>query len=57
MSRNYKFHNPDGAYYVSFAVIEWLDVFTRAEYINIPALVSCFSPDNINKTLKGLEKK
>jgi len=32
MSRNYKFHNPDGAYFVSFAVVEWLDVFTRNEY-------------------------
>lgn len=28
MSRNYKFHNHDGVYFVSFAVIEWLNVFT-----------------------------
>lgn len=35
MSRNYKFHNPEGVYFVSFAVIEWLDVFTRNEYKNI----------------------
>lgn len=35
MSRNYKFHNPDGVYFVSFAVVEWLDVFTRNEYKNI----------------------
>jgi len=35
MSRNYKFHNPDGVYFVSFAVIEWLDVFTRNDYKNI----------------------
>lgn len=35
MSRNYKFHNPDGVYFVSFAVIEWLDVFIRNEYKNI----------------------
>ncbi|WP_417609987.1 hypothetical protein [Owenweeksia hongkongensis] len=27
MSRNYKFHNPDGVYFVSFAVVEWLDVW------------------------------
>jgi len=32
MSRNYKFHNPEGVYFVSFAVVEWLDVFTRNEY-------------------------
>ena len=35
MSRNYKFHNPEGAYFVSFAVVEWIDVFTRNEYKNI----------------------
>src|SRR5690606_10766785 len=35
MSRNYKFHNPEGLYFVSFAVVEWLDVFTRIEYKNI----------------------
>lgn len=32
MSRNYKFHNPDGLYFVSFAVVGWLDVFTINEY-------------------------
>ncbi|HBL77415.1 MAG: transposase [Bacteroidetes bacterium GWF2_42_66] len=35
MSRNYKFYNPEGVYFVSFAVVEWLDVFTRNEYKNI----------------------
>ncbi len=35
MSRNYKFHNPEGVYLVSFAVVEWLDVFTRNEYKDI----------------------
>ena len=35
MSRNYKFHNPDGVYFVSFAVVEWIDVFTRNEYKTI----------------------
>lgn len=35
MSRNYKFHNPEGIYFVSFAVVDWLDVFTRNEYKNI----------------------
>ena len=35
MSRNYKFHNPDGVYFVSFAVVDWLDVFTRNEYKTI----------------------
>ena len=35
MSRNYKFHNPEGIYFVSFAVVEWVDVFTRNEYKDI----------------------
>ena len=35
MSRNYKFNNPEATYFVSFAVVEWLDVFTRNEYKNI----------------------
>lgn len=43
MSRNYKFHNPEGLYFVSFAVVEWLDVFTRNEYKNIlvDSLIYC----------------
>jgi REP element-mobilizing transposase RayT len=35
MSRNYKFHNPEGVYFVSFSVVEWLDVFIRNEHKNI----------------------
>jgi REP element-mobilizing transposase RayT len=35
MSRNYKFHNPEGVYFISFAVVGWLDVFTREEYKSI----------------------
>jgi REP element-mobilizing transposase RayT len=35
MSHKYKFHNPDGVYFVSFAVHGWVDVFTRNEYRNI----------------------
>ena len=35
MSRNYKFYNPDGVYFISLAVVEWMDVFTRNEYKNI----------------------
>jgi REP element-mobilizing transposase RayT len=32
MSRNYKFHNPEGLYFVSFAVVNWIDVFSRKIY-------------------------
>ncbi len=35
MSRKYKFHNPHGAYFVTFTVQGWTDVFTRNEYKNI----------------------
>jgi len=28
VSRNYKFHNPEGIYFVRFAVVEWLDNIT-----------------------------
>jgi len=35
MSRAYKFHNPDGLYFVTFATIGWIDVFTRPKYKNI----------------------
>ncbi|WP_308469745.1 transposase [Gelidibacter japonicus] len=35
MSRNYKFHNPEGLYFVNFAVVAWLHVFTRIEYKEI----------------------
>ena len=31
MSRNCKFHNPDGVCFVSFTVVKWIDVFTRNE--------------------------
>jgi hypothetical protein len=32
MSRNYKFYNSEGLYFISFAVVGWLDVFIRNEY-------------------------
>ena len=50
MSRNYKFHNPEGLYFVSFAVVEWLDVFSRDSYkdILVDSLHYC-------QTHKGME--
>ena len=32
MSRNYKFRNPDGWYFVSFATVFWISIFTRRIY-------------------------
>ncbi|AUP77593.1 REP-associated tyrosine transposase [Flavivirga eckloniae] len=35
MSRKYKFHNKQGAYFISFATVYWLDVFIRQIYFNV----------------------
>ena len=35
MSTQYKFHNPQGIYFITFAVVEWIDVFSRMEYRDI----------------------
>ena len=35
MSTQYKFHNPEGVYFISFATVGWTDVFTRVQYKEI----------------------
>lgn len=35
MSRNYKMHNPEGIYFLTFTVIGWIDVFSRLVYKEI----------------------
>ena len=35
MSRSYKFHDKASAYFVSFATVYWLDVFTRQPYFDV----------------------
>ncbi len=40
MSRIYKFYNPKGLYFVSFAVVNWLDIFRRNEYKDIVLYMS-----------------
>jgi putative transposase len=37
MSRKYKFKNPTAAYFISFATVYWIDVFTRQIYFSILA--------------------
>ena len=32
MSRKYKFYETQGAYFISFSVVNWIDVFTRESY-------------------------
>ena len=35
MSRKYKFREKEGAYFISFATVFWIDIFTRIEYFDI----------------------
>ncbi|MFO7657406.1 MAG: transposase, partial [Bacteroidales bacterium] len=35
MCRRYKFHNPEGLYFVSFATVYRIDLFIRNEYKNV----------------------
>lgn len=35
MSRKYKFHNKEGLYFISFATVNWIDVFVRDEYFAV----------------------
>ncbi len=50
MSRKYKFHNPEGLYFVSFATVYWIDVFVREDYFSTVA-------DSLNyyRKNKGME--
>lgn len=44
MGTKYKFLNPSGIYFISFAVVDWIDVFTRNKYkdIIVESLRYCF---------------
>jgi putative transposase len=33
--KGYKIRDPEGIYFISFAVVEWIDVFTRKNYVEI----------------------
>jgi len=35
MPKAYRFYNPDGIYFVTFTVVDWVDVFTRSFYKEI----------------------
>jgi len=50
MSRKYKFHNPTAAYFVSFATVYWIDVFTREAYFKVLADSIAYCREN-----KGME--
>jgi REP element-mobilizing transposase RayT len=50
MSSKYKFSDQDKLYFISFAVINWIDVFVRKEYKDI--LIDSFKHCIKNKGLK-----
>ncbi len=50
MSRKYKFHNPNGIYFISFSTVYWLDVFVREQYFDAMVESLAYCREN-----KGLE--
>lgn len=50
MSRKYKFWESDKMYFISFAVINWIDVFIRDEYRN--EIIECWKYCQENKGLE-----
>jgi len=46
----YKIRNPDGVYFLSFATVGWVDVFTRSCYSNIVvnSLNYCIAKKGLN---------
>ena len=39
MSRRFKFSDADSLYFISYAVVFWIDVFTRNEYREMLVIV------------------
>jgi len=70
MSRNYKFHNLSAAYFVSFATVNWIDVFTRQIYYNVLAesvnycrknkgmelFAYCFMPSHVHFIFRSINE-
>jgi REP element-mobilizing transposase RayT len=50
MSTKYKFNNGEGIYFVSFAVVGWIDIFTRQAYrdIFLESLIFCRKEKGLN---------
>ncbi len=69
VSRNYKFYNPSAPYFVSFATVYWVDVFTRETYFCILAdcvghcrrhkgmevYAYCFMPNHVHFIFRSRE--
>jgi REP element-mobilizing transposase RayT len=50
MGNTYKFYNPNGIYFVTSAVVQWADVFTRSTYseIVVDSLKFCIEQKGLN---------
>ncbi|WP_281987640.1 REP-associated tyrosine transposase [Aquimarina aggregata] len=67
MSRNYKFHNKSGLYFVSFATVYWIDIFIREKYLcilvesieycrnykNMQVYAYCFMPSHVHLVFRS----
>lgn len=67
MSRKYKFKDLTAAYFVSFATVHWIDVFTRQIYFSIleesiqhcrkekgmEVFAYCFMPNHIHMVFRS----
>ena len=67
MSRKYKFRNLTAAYFVSFATVYWIDVFTRQAYFSIleksikhcrkekgmEVFAYCFMPNHVHMVFRS----
>ena len=51
MPKAYKFNNPDGIYFVTFTVVDWIDIFTRPVYKEIIVDSLKFSIENKGLTV------
>jgi hypothetical protein len=52
----YKIRNQEGIYFITFAVVEWIDVFSRKEYrdIVIDSLIFCQEKKGMRTNRQGL---
>ena len=49
----YKIRNIEGIHFITFAVVEWVDVFTRVEYKNMLVESLAFCQDKKGLILYG----
>jgi REP element-mobilizing transposase RayT len=70
MSRKYKFQNPRATYFISFATVNWIDVFTRQVYFSIleesikhcrkekgmVVIAYCFMPNHVHMVFRSANR-